>query len=374
MSNLPDPKWPSTPAAFCAAELLNPTVPLNAQERCMSGSKLTRKHLQNLHVLVQDHTDEQNPAILDHLIRLAEQDVSSNDELLGALIAYPDAKTLCATAQKRAGEANAIPLRAMYDILYKIVVPAAVEISPPGSDITMDDSDDSGSAFDPLLDPQVDDDEGLPTTQLEILTHMLSYLFLSGVLTSHRLHIQVGDSLALLEFSPAADSGILKLELPKVVSKIEDDGGADFHYRDARSNWVVKPNYYRSLIYESKNTMARPLGQHAGQFIKTMQKRLAAREVESAAELDKLSDDEFEIIMITSHVRFIGIAVSYIPKLWCRRHFFNDQSAPPFDGTKSEEYMIMHYYDIAAHNERFVCATHIIAVVEYTQDLLYTDM
>lgn len=57
MSNLPDPKWPSTPAAFCAAELLNPTVPLNAQERCMSGSKLTRKHLQNLHVLVQDHTD-----------------------------------------------------------------------------------------------------------------------------------------------------------------------------------------------------------------------------------------------------------------------------------------------------------------------------
>lgn len=260
----------------------------------MSGSKLTRKHLQNPHVLVQDHTYEQNPAILHHLIRIAEQDVSSNDELLGALIAYSDAKTLCATAQKRAGEANAIPPRAMYDISYKIVVPAAVEISPPGSDITMDDSD-SGSAFDPLLDPQVDDDEGLPTKQLEILTHMLSYLFLSGVLTSHRLHTQVGDSLALLEFSPAADSGILKLELPKVVSKIEDDGGADFHYRDARSNWVVKPNCYRSLICESKNTMARPLGQHAGQFIKTMKKRLAAREVESAAERDKLSDDELRL-------------------------------------------------------------------------------
>lgn len=123
--------------------------------------------------------------------------------------------------------------------------------------------------------------------------------------------------------------------------------------------------------------MARPLGQHAGEFIKTMQRRLAAREVKTAADLDKLSDDEFQIIMITSHVRFIGIAVSYIPKLWCRRHFFNDRSAPPFDGTKSEEYMIMHYYEphnIAVHNERFVYATHIIAVVEYTQDLLYTNM
>lgn len=153
MSNLVDPKWPSTPAGFCAAELLNPTVPLNSQELCMSGSRLSRKHLQNLHVLVQDHTNQENPAILDHLIRVAEEDVSSNDELFSALIAYPDATTLCATAQKRAGEANAIPLRAMYDMLYKIFVPAAVEIRPPGSDITMDDSDDSGSAFDPLLDP-----------------------------------------------------------------------------------------------------------------------------------------------------------------------------------------------------------------------------
>lgn len=37
----------------------------------------------------------------------------------------------------------------------------------------------------------------------------------------------------------------------------------------------------------------------------------------------------------------------------------------------------MDYYeqhDIAAQDERFVCATHIIAVVEKTQDLLYTDM
>lgn len=201
----------------------------------------------------------------------------------------------------------------------------------------------------------------------------MGYELANAVLTSIRMNEPVDDMAPALEYSISRDTDVLELKVPPIKSTVEDDGGADLRRYNTRGQWVDEGKVPRSLIFEFKSTPRNVAPQHLAEVLKVLQQRFKWLGVKSVADLQMLDERFLKVCLLSGQGKYFGVMFAHIPKVWCRRHFFDDQTLPPMIMTDKEQYIRLVYeapFNLSTPSGRPGAAALLLAAIVYSKALV----
>lgn len=159
---------------------------------------------------------------------------------------------------------------------------------------------------------------------LEIEGQVMWLNFVEALLVLDRRCHPLSKDAPLLEACISRHSGVLVMKWLGIRCIVEDDGGGSAKMYNAHGCWTKVAGIPRIQPWECKRGKIDATPQITAEMIMLMQERLHWLGITTPAELEKMDDKFFNVVLFSGQGRHGNLVMGHFPKLWCRRNLLDD--------------------------------------------------